>query len=928
MNEITHELARRFLRAATDGLISDQERTLLESHLRDCGSCRAESESLNALSVRLAHGFHERWDAQEGPSENVLTRVVSQKGRIVLAYRVSLGLKTLAGIAALFLLGLLINYVFGQLYNTLPNAQPIIPLPAASTQPTVYPLPNSLIAFVSEKSGEPEIYTMYADGSAITALTHGPSKNYSPAWSPDGEKVAYISEDNGKKNLSLMKADGSEKKQLTNSSYNEMSFTWSPDGEKIAYVGKKGDIAELAVIDRGGNNIAPVLDQQNGDISFLGWSPDGWQMSYSKTTPQSSNNIVYVINADGSGRQNLLEHAGEFRLMDWQDADHMYVIVDNQDLHELFRLSTTGTPAEKAMYTGDSGIATWFKSPQDLTYVTGSFQTWTWYRLDGTKSQYLSTWPNYETLCQKNQYMLGGQSEADNEPSPDGLQGLVTVFCGEGRTPLYVVSNDGSKIQPLFDHPLESEVIDVKWSPDGKFIVADIGNNQTGHSDLYLIDLEKDLTNPSLQPLPLTSDTAWKYDAVWQPKPNDNLVSIPTLESTGIPSKSGLIAFTAAAQNGNSDIYTVRSDGSGLTDLTSDSMVDMNPFWSPDGTRIAFQSDRSGLMQIYVMDADGSNVIQLTNNDVNHELMSQGGPWSPDGKRLLFTEWGDPGTEEWMLYTIGVDGQNKTLLAEVPPVYTYPSWSPDGKHIAFISDLRLYEVDSDGGHLTEVTKSLPAGEAIDSYNLPNYYWSADSQSLIFIASTLDSISANGQGGNSGVNLFHWKAYKTSLDGNTLILNATTRAPLGGWWKGSYFVTPFADVRPWTWVNPDSTRTVDPFGNCTETSGGGSIFSSSSSGDVAIGAMCPNGDWWLYMVTPLGVMSPLISSPISTVQGSMDRLTWSSDDKFLAFNLTSNGETKMYLVNVVDALKDPSTQPVQVEIGNGRESFLSSWQPNP
>jgi Tol biopolymer transport system component len=400
-----------------------------------------------------------------------------------------------------------------------------------------------------------------------------------------------------------------------------------------------------------------------------------------------------------------------------------------------------------------------------------------------------------------------------------------------------------------------------------------------------------------------------------------------TVSPVSTPQTKRLIAFTSAI-NGNQDIYTVHADGSGLTNLTNNAAHDINPVWSPDGTRIAFQSDRTGLMQIYTMNADGSNLAQLTNNKVNHELMSVGGPWSPDGKRLLFNEWGDPVADSWKLYAIGADGQNKTLLAKVPPVYTFPSWSPDGEHIAFISDSRLYVVNSDGSNLTEITKSLPAGEVVDSYNTPNYYWALDGQSIFLIASNLDSVEGKTQGGEPNVNLFRWKAYEASLDGRTLNLNKTTHSPIGGWWKENYFVTPFVGLKPWTWVGSYGARTVDPFNNCTDTSGGGYIFSSSSLGNVAIGAMCPNGDWWLYRVTPQGVMSPLIASPIPTVQGSLDRLAWSPNDEFLAFNLTSNGKTKMYLIDEVNALKDPSVQPVQIEIGNGQEYSLPSWQPVP
>jgi Tol biopolymer transport system component len=60
---------------------------------------------------------------------------------------------------------------------------------------------------------------------------------------------------------------------------------------------------------------------------------------------------------------------------------------------------------------------------------------------------------------------------------------------------------------------------DASWSPDGKYFIIDLGNNQTGNSDLYLIDLEKTLQDPTTRPIQLTTDNALKYGAVWQPLP-------------------------------------------------------------------------------------------------------------------------------------------------------------------------------------------------------------------------------------------------------------------------------------------------------------------------------------------------------------------------------------------------------------------------
>src|SRR5206468_11602724 len=86
------------------------------------------------------------------------------------------------------------------------------------------------------------------------------------------------------------------------------------------------------------------------------------------------------------------------------------------------------------------------------------------------------------------------------------------------------------------------------------------------------------------------------------------------------------IAFTTN-RDGNDEIYLMNADGTGLVNLTNTAAFDGYPTWSPDGSKLAFRSDRDGNAEIYVMNADGTGLINLTNN-----AAFDGYPrWSPDG---------------------------------------------------------------------------------------------------------------------------------------------------------------------------------------------------------------------------------------------------------------------------------------------------------
>jgi len=410
-----------------------------------------------------------------------------------------------------------------------------------------------------------------------------------------------------------------------------------------------------------------------------------------------------------------------------------------------------------------------------------------------------------------------------------------------------------------------------------------------------------------------------------------------------------LIAFTSN-KDGNLDVYTMRADGSDLTNLTNNPAQDVSPVWSPDGKRIAFESDRNGFWQIFLMNVDGSNVIQLTDDKADQWI---GEPynlglnlWSPDGNKLIFSQI-IPGEEDGMLYIIDANGENKKPLVNEAGKYSSPSWSPDGKHIAFIvlenSVARIYSTDADGNNLTNITKKLPSDETLYPVN---YSWSRDGQSISFIASNRNYL-LGGSRGERPAN-YKWMAYEAGPDGNTLVTNASTRSQIGGYWNGTYFLSGSALVSSspaFTWVRSDGTITiVNPIENCQtllDSNSGGYItgyssYKQSSNGNVVIGAYCPNGDKWLFWTNSKGTIRPLLNSPIhvqGTSSNAMDLwapadFTWSRDDKYITFNIFSLGKTDMYIVNVADSLKDPSIQPFQMTIGNGSLYYSPTWQPMP
>jgi Tol biopolymer transport system component len=210
------------------------------------------------------------------------------------------------------------------------------------------------------------------------------------------------------------------------------------------------------------------------------------------------------------------------------------------------------------------------------------------------------------------------------------------------------------------------------------------------------------------------------------------------------------IAFVSD-ERGNEDIWVMNADGSGLTNLTPTSdEADNNPAWSPDGTKIVFsRRPAGGARNIWVMDADGGNLTQLTS--LGGTSTASLPAWSPDGQKIVYHSDSDGDAD---IYVMTTDGSSPGAIQQLtfdPAEDFGPAFSPDGSEIAFTTERdgnrEIYVMSASGADPTNITNDASDDLAPQ--------WSPDGSQIAFASDRdgdNDIYVINSDGSGSAVNI--------------------------------------------------------------------------------------------------------------------------------------------------------------------------------
>jgi eukaryotic-like serine/threonine-protein kinase len=435
------------------------------------------------------------------------------------------------------------------------------------------------------------------------------------------------------------------------------------------------------------------LTSQAGIEQHPSFSPDGRWIVYS--APASGTEHIFLHSVGG---ENPIDLTGDQSSHDVHPAfspDGEQIAFRSDRLGGgVFVMGRTGEFARRVASKGFNPA--WSPDSRKIVYSTEGVET-NPYQRDGVGALW-----TVDIASGTTQRIYEGDA-VQPAWSPDGHRIAFWMVADNGHKDLFTIpAAGGAAVAVTTDAAVD---FSPAWSPDGRYLL--FSSDRSGSPNLWRVPIEES-TGRVLGPLePLTTNSAWVADltisgdgqriAYASMINSSNIQRFDLDQVTGEPTGPGTWLTTGSAFRrfidvspdgrrlvfssgiGQEDIFVSDADGTKIQQLTNDTARDRRPTWSPDGRQIAFESTRSGPYQMWIINGDGSNSRLLTDDPTFRFIYHA---WSPSGDRM-FTISND--TWKGLIFDPRVPWKDqRPEVLPSPPFIQFAalSWSPDGRRLA------------------------------------------------------------------------------------------------------------------------------------------------------------------------------------------------------------------------------------------------------
>lgn len=413
-----------------------------------------------------------------------------------------------------------------------------------------------------------DIFVYSFETGKMDHVVDDPSFDADPSFSPDGNRIAFVSGRDGNAEIYSQNLDGTDLQRLTNHPARDAFPTYSPDGTQIVFNSNREDEKlDVYIMNADGSRVRRLTNGPGDEEAFPGaWSPDGTRLFFAST--QSGRQNIYLMSVEPFVPNALIESSTDDMHFPSYSSDGRKIVFQkaNKDQTGEIRVMDVATKKISTVVRTQSTDGYPKFSPDSNSIV---FQE----RLNGNSEICLIRADGSGEIQDLT------QNEArDVKPawSPDGSQ-IVFSSNRDGNYELYqiyLMNADGSNQHRIYYSNAMN--VDTSWSPDGHEIMFTSDKEDGGTGNFEIFAVEPETTTPERR---LTFRHGYDIYPAYSPDGKH-------------------VAFVGKG-DGNSEIYLMNADGTGLVRLTRDLAEDTEPSWSPDGTKIVFASNRSGQYAIY-----------------------------------------------------------------------------------------------------------------------------------------------------------------------------------------------------------------------------------------------------------------------------------------------------------------------------------------